>query len=156
MALEYFNGTSKVPVIKLEVWDGTQKVELRSCSYFDGSTKVPFYSSVAPLSVSKSPTGDINVSGTNSTLISATQTGIVTGGVPPYTYLWGVVNQDTGTVQVLTPSDPSTVFRIINLPKWATSYNTLNLQVTDSTGKTATLSFNSSWTRTDPDGLPQP
>lgn len=156
MALEYFNGTSKVPVTKLEMWDGTQKIELRSWSYFNGTAKVPFYSAVAPLSVGKSPAGDINASGTNSTLISASNTAIVSGGVAPYTYLWNVGNQDIGTVQAITPTSLSTVFRIINLPKWATSYNSLNLQVTDSTGKTATLSFNSSWTRTDPDGLPQP
>lgn len=156
MALEYFNGTSKVPVTKLEIWDGTQKIELRSWSYFNGTAKVPFYSTVAPLSVGKSPTGDINVSGTNSTLISATQTGIVTGGVPPYTYLWGVVNQDIGTVQAAAPSSQSTVFKAINLPRWAVSTNSLYLQVTDSAGTVATLSFNSSWTRTDPDGLPQP
>jgi hypothetical protein len=156
MALEYFNGSSKVTVTKLEMWDGTQKVELRSCSYFDGVTKVPFYSTVAPLSVSKSPAGDINATGTNSTLTSASNTAVISGGVAPYTYLWSVGNQDVGTVQAITPTSSSTIFRIINLPKWAISLNTLNLQVTDSVGQVATLSFNSSWTRTDPDGLPEP
>lgn len=147
MSLEYFDGTSKVPITKLEYWDGTQKVELTSLSYWDGTQKVVLYTSSAPLSVSVEPYYQGLVFST-STYTSDLETATVTGGVPPYTYQWSVSHSGSGTVSVTSPTNYRTTLKITGIQLEQTSVSNVQLSVTDSAGSTKTISFSIDWYRT--------
>lgn len=138
MPLKVWSGTSWVPAIALRVWSGSAWVAMTAGKVWNGSAWIQFFSSLAAAISATFVSGSASRAGAGSATVVASPTVVVTpsGGVAPYTYLWGYVSGVAAGFSLPSTGASMTFFRnmTVGIGQSITETGYYNCTVTDSVG----------------------